>query len=168
MVHFIFMTHLFCHWKFIPLNLPHLFFFLPLLPLTLENMFVLCLYILLCWFFFFLDSTCKWRNVNAHTVLVFFWLISLSTLPSSMNKSSGGDRIPAELFKILNDDAVKVLHSVCQQIWKDQQWSQDWKKSVFIPVPKEGNAKECSNYRILVLISRASKVMLKILQAWLQ
>ena len=102
---------------------------------------------------FFLDSTCKWINVNAHTVLVFFWLISLSTLPSSMNKSSGGDRIPAELFKILNDDAVKVLHSVCQQIWKDQQWSQDWKKSVFIPVPKEGNAKECSNYRILVLIS---------------
>ena len=112
--------------------------------------------------FLFLDSTCKWINVNAHTVLVFFWLISVSILPSSMNKASGGDRIPAELFKILNDDTVTVLHSVCQQIWKAQQWSQDSKKSVFILIPKEGNAKECSNYHIIVLISHVSKVMRKI------
>ena len=84
-----------------------------------------------------------------------------------MNKASGGDGIPVELFQILND-AVKVLHSICQQIWKTQQWPQDWKRSVFIPVPKKGNAKECSNYRTIALISHASKVMLKILQARLQ
>jgi len=81
------------------------------------------------------------------------------------NKASGGDGIPAELFQILKDDAVKVLHSICQQIWKIQQWPQDWKMSVFIPIPKKGNAKECSNYRTIALISHASKVMLKILQA---
>ena len=74
----------------------------------------------------------------------------------SMNKASGGDEIPVELFQILKDDAVKVLHSICQQIWKTQQWPQDWKRSVFIPVPKKGNAKECSNYRPLALISHAS------------
>ena len=85
-----------------------------------------------------------------------------------MNKASGGDGIPIELFHILKDDAVKVLHSVCQQIWKTQQWPQDWERSVFIPVPKKGNAKECSNYRTIALISHASKVMLKILQARLQ
>ena len=85
-----------------------------------------------------------------------------------MNKASGGDRIPAELFQILKDDAVKMLHSICQQIWKIQQWSQDWKRSVFIPIPKKGNAKECSNYLKIALISYASKVMLKILQARLQ
>ena len=85
-----------------------------------------------------------------------------------MNKASGGDRIPLELFQILKDDAVKVLHSICQQIWKTQQWPQDWKSSVFIPTPKKGNAKECSNYRTIALISQASKVMLKILQARLQ
>ena len=85
-----------------------------------------------------------------------------------MNKASGGDGIPVELFKILKDDAVKVLHSVCQQIWKTQQWLQDWKRSVFIPTPKKGNAKECSNYHTIALISHASKVMLKILQARLQ
>ena len=79
-----------------------------------------------------------------------------------MNKSSGGDGIPVELFQILRDDAVKVLHSICQQIWKTQQWSQDWKKSVFIPIPKKGNAKECSNYHTIALILHASKVMLKI------
>ena len=79
------------------------------------------------------------------------------------NKSSGGDGIPVELFQILKDDAVKELHSICQQIWKTQQWSQDWKRSVFIPIPKKGNAKECSNYRTIALISHASKVMLKIL-----
>ena len=85
-----------------------------------------------------------------------------------MNKASEGDGIPAELFQILKDDAVKVLHSVCQQIWKTQQWPQDWKRSVFIPIPKKGNAKACSNYHTIALISHASKVMLKILQARLQ
>ena len=83
-------------------------------------------------------------------------------------KGSGGDGIPVELFQILKDDAVKVLHSICQQIWKTQQWPQDWKRSVFIPIPKKGNAKECSNYHTIALISHASKVMLKILQARLQ
>ena len=85
-----------------------------------------------------------------------------------MNKVSGSDGIPVELFQILKDDAVKVLHSICQQIWKTRQWPQDWKRSVFIPIPKKGNAKECSNYRTIALISHASKVMLKILQARLQ
>ena len=84
------------------------------------------------------------------------------------NKASGGDGIPVELFQILKDDAVKVLHSICQQIWKAQQWPQDWKRSVFIRIPKKGNAKECSNYHSTVLISHASKVMFKILQARLQ
>ena len=82
-----------------------------------------------------------------------------------MNKDSGGDGIPAELFQILKDDAVKVLHSICQQIWKIQQWPQGWKRSVFVPIPKKGNAKECSKYCINVLISHTSKVILKILQA---
>ena len=86
----------------------------------------------------------------------------------TMNKASEGDRISAELFQILKDDAVKVLHSICQQIWKTQQWPQDWKGSVFIPIPKKGNAKECSNYHKIALISHTSKVMLKILQARLQ
>ena len=85
-----------------------------------------------------------------------------------MNKASGGDGITVELFQILKDDAVKVLHSTCQQIWKTQQWPQDWKRSVFISIPKKGNAKECSNYRTIALISHASKVRLKILQASLQ
>ena len=91
-----------------------------------------------------------------------------------MNKASAGDGIPVELFRILKDDAVKVLHSICQQIWKAQQWPQDWKRSIFIPVPKKGNAKECSKYHTSALISeaaaaaRAGKVMLKILQARLQ
>ena len=84
------------------------------------------------------------------------------------NKASEGDVIPVELFQILKNDAVKVLHSICQQIWKTQQWSQDWKRSVFIPIPKKGNAKECLNYHAIVLISHASEVMLKILQARLQ
>src|SRR5574337_369940 len=84
------------------------------------------------------------------------------------NKASGDDGIPVELFQILKDDAVKVLHSICQQIWKSQQWPQDWKRSVFIPIPKKGNAKECSNYRTIALISHAGKVILKILQARLQ
>ena len=85
-----------------------------------------------------------------------------------MNKASGGDGIPVELFQIPKDDAVKVLHSICQQIWKTQQWPQDWKRSVFIPIPKKGNAKECSNYGTVAFISHTSKVMLKILQARLQ
>ena len=79
------------------------------------------------------------------------------------NKASGGDGIPAELFQILKDEAVKVLHSICQQVWKTQQWSQDWKRSLSIAIPKKGNAKECSNYYTIALISHASKVMLKIL-----
>ena len=86
----------------------------------------------------------------------------------TMNKASGGDGIPVELFQILKDDAVKMLHSRCQQIWKTLQWPKDWKRSVFIPIPKKGNDKECSNYRTIALISHASEVMLKILQARLQ
>ena len=84
------------------------------------------------------------------------------------NKASGGDGTPAELFQILKDDAVKMLHSICKQIWKVWQWPQDWKMSVFILIPKKGNAKECSNYHTVVLISLASKVLLKILQARFQ
>ena len=84
------------------------------------------------------------------------------------NKASGGDGIPVELFQILKDDAVKVLHSICQQIWKIQHWPKDWKRSVVIPIPKKGNAKKCSNYHKIALVSHASKVMLKILQAGLQ
>ena len=86
----------------------------------------------------------------------------------TMHKTSEGDGIPFELFQLLKDNALKVLHSICQQIWKTQQWPQDWKRSVFISVPKKGNAKECSNYRTIALVSHASKVMLKILQARLQ
>ena len=85
-----------------------------------------------------------------------------------MNKANGGNGIPGELFQILKDDAVKVLHSICQQIWKIQQWPQDWRRSVFIPIWKKGNAKECSNYCTIALISHTSKIMLKILQARLQ
>ena len=91
---------------------------------------------------------------------------ALGSIPT--NKVSGGDGIPVELFQILKDDAVKVLHSICQQIWKTQQGPQDWKRSVFIPIPKKGNAKECSNYCTIALVSQASTVMLKILQAKLQ
>ena len=86
----------------------------------------------------------------------------------TMNKDSGGDGIPVELFQILKDDAVKVLHSICQQIGKTQPWPQDWKRSVFIQIPKKGNAKECSNSHTIALISHASKIMLKILQARIQ
>ena len=85
-----------------------------------------------------------------------------------MNKASGGDGIPAEFFQILKEDAVQVLHSICQQIWKTHQWPQDWKRSIFIPILKKGNAKKCSNYRTIALILHASKVMLKIFQARLQ
>ena len=85
-----------------------------------------------------------------------------------MNKASGGDGIPAELFQILKDAVAKVLHSICQQIWKTQQWPQDWKRSAFIPIPKKSNAKECLNYHTIAFISHISKIMLKILQARLQ
>ena len=113
-----------------------------------------------------------WWTVSAHP-----WINGLSILECEVkwalesittNKASGGDGIPIELFQILKDDAVKVLHSICQQIWKTQQWPQDWKKSVLISIPKKGNAKERSNYSTIALISHASKVMLKILQAKLQ
>ena len=92
------------------------------------------------------------------------WALGIITT----DKASGGDGILAELFQVLKDDAVKVLHSICQQIWETQQWPQDWKRSVFIPIPKKGNAKECSNYHTIALISPANKVMLKILPAGLQ
>ena len=94
----------------------------------------------------------------------FKWALGSITI----NKASGCDGIPVELFQILKDDAVKVLHSICQQIWKTQQWPQDWKRSVFIPIPKKDNAKECSDYPTIALISHTSKVMLKILQGRLQ
>ena len=87
--------------------------------------------------------------------------MSLESIPA--NKASGGDGIPDELFKILKDDTVKVLHSICQQIWKTRQWPEDWKRSVFFPIPQKGNAKKCSNYHTIVLISHAIKVMLQIL-----
>ena len=93
------------------------------------------------------------------------WEVKWALESIATNKASGGDGIPVELFQILNDDVVKVLHLICQQIWKTQQWPQDWKRSVFIPIPKKGNAKECSNYCTVALISHASIVMLKILQA---
>ena len=96
------------------------------------------------------------------------WEVKWALESITTNKASGGDGIPVELFQILKDDAVKVLRSIRQQIWKTQQWPQDWKRSVFIPIPKKVNAKECSNYCTIALISHASKVMLKILQARLQ
>ena len=96
------------------------------------------------------------------------WQVKWALQSITTNKASGGDGIPVELFQILKDDAVKVLHSICQQIWKTQQWPQDWKMSVFIPIPKKVNAKECSNYCTIALISQASKAILIILQARLQ
>ena len=94
--------------------------------------------------------------------------VKLAIRSSTTNKANGGDGIPVELFQILKDDAMEVLHSIFKQIWKTQQWPQDWKRSVFIPIQKKGNAKECSNYHTVALISHPSKVMLKILQARLQ
>ena len=93
------------------------------------------------------------------------WEVKWALKSITENKASGGDGIPVELFQILKVDAVKVLHSICQQLWKTQQGSQDWKRSVFIPIPKKGNARECSNYHTIALISRTSKIILKILQA---
>ena len=97
--------------------------------------------------------------ILAQVLELFIWCLIICNLIIKI----GGDGVPVELFQILKDDAVKVLHSICQQIWKTQKWPQDWKRSVFIPIPKKGNAKECSNYRTIALISHASKVMLKIL-----
>ena len=94
--------------------------------------------------------------------------MTFTSLHFTANKASGTERSADELYQILKDDVVKVLHSICQQICKTQQWPQDWKRSVFIPIPKKGNAKECSNYHTIILMSHASKVMLKILQARLQ
>ena len=94
--------------------------------------------------------------------------VQLTIESITTHNASGGDGIPVELFQILKDDAVKVLHSICQLIWKAQQWPQDWKRSVFTPIPKKGNAKECSKYRTIALISHASKVILKIIQSRLQ
>ena len=105
--------------------------------------------------------------ISKNSLHIYSWVNMLNKYWSA-NKVSGGDRISAKLFHILKDDAVKVLQSVCQQIWKAHQWPQDWKRSVFIPVPKKGNAKEYSNYLTIALISHASQVMLKILQARLQ
>ena len=96
------------------------------------------------------------------------WEVKWTLGSITMNKATGGDGIPVELFQILKDDAVKVLHSICQQLWKTQQWPRDWKRSVFIPIPKKGNAEECSNYHTIAHISHTSKVMLLILQARLQ
>ena len=111
------------------------------------------------------------HGISSHTVTVLLYCIYLYHLALgiiTLKKASGGDGIPAELFLILKDNVVKVLHSICQQIWKTQQWPQDWKRSVFIPIQKESNAKKCSNYCTIVLISHASKIMHKILQARLQ
>ena len=103
------------------------------------------------------------------TMITWHWKQYINSKTSiTTNEASGGDGIPVELFQILKDDSVKMLHSICQQIWETQQWPQDWKRSVFILIPKKGNAKESSNYHTIVLISHASKVMLKILQARLQ
>ena len=93
------------------------------------------------------------------------WEVKRALESITTNKASGSDGIPTELFQILKDNAVKVLHSICHHIWKTQQWPQDWKRSIFIPITKKGNAKECSNYHTIALISHASNVMLKILQA---
>ena len=106
----------------------------------------------------------KARHMGKGMELEVRWALGSIT----MNKASRGGGIPVEPFQILKDDAVKVLHSICQQIWKTQQWPQDWKWSVFIPIPKKGNAKDCSNYRTIAVISHTNKVMLKILQARLQ
>ena len=110
-------------------------------------------------------------NVNILFVDLLNSLINISNKSITTNKASGGDGIPVELFQILKDDAVKVLYSICQQIWKTQQWPQDWKSpipKVFIPIPMKGNAKECSNYHTIAFISHVTKVMLKILQVKLQ
>ena len=109
-----------------------------------------------------------WRSSYQYKIKRWPFKSPVYTWSITTNKASGGEGIPVELYQILKDDAVKVLHSICQQILKIQQWPQDWKRSVFIPIPKESNAKECSNYHTIALISHTSKVMLKILQARLR
>ena len=109
------------------------------------------------------------NGVVTHLKLdILEWEVKWAIRSITSNKASGADRIPAEIFQILKDDAVKVLHSICQQIWKTQQWPQDWKRLIFFPIPKKGNVKECSNYHAIMLISHASKVTFKILQARLR
>ena len=108
------------------------------------------------------------NGVITHTHLepdILEWEVKWALGSIITNKASGGDEIPVELFQMLKDGAIKVLHSICQQIWKTQQWPQNWKRSVLIPIPKKGNAKECSNYHTIALISHTSKVMFKIIQA---
>ena len=121
-------------------------------------------------FFIFMHSfdnlMLSYRYIYIITILYYIKIYTLGSI--TMSKASGGDGIPVELFQILKDDAVKVMHSICQQIWKTQQWPQDWKRSVFISIPKKVNAKECQNYYTIAFITHASKVMLKILQARLQ
>ena len=122
--------------------------------------------------FTILNGTIQWHLRNwqycGTVTSILECEVKLALESITTNKASGGDRIPVELSQILKDYAVKVLQSICQQIWKTQQWPQDWKRAVFIPITKKGNAKECSNYHMIALISHASKVMLKILQARLQ
>ena len=114
-------------------------------------------------------TTMVWLLTWSQTLQYFLeWEVKWALGSITINKASGSDGIPVELFQILKDNAVKVLHSICQQIWKTQQWPQAWKRSTFIPIPKKGSAKECSNYRTIALISHASKVMLKTLWARLQ
>ena len=125
---------------------------------------------MLFYFIFFTLATRKLKFYVFLKTLKFFFKCKVKWALGSITtkKASGGDEIPVELFQILKDDVVKVLHSICQQIWKTQQWSQDWKRSGFIAIPKKDNAKECSNYHTITLILHASKVMFKILQARLQ
>ena len=124
--------------------------------------FTFCIY---CYMKFYIyvcmqACVCIYTLLYIHTYIYMECKVKWALGSITMNKASGGDGIPVELFQILKDDAVKVLHSICQQIWKTQQWPQDWKRSVFIPIPKKGNAKECSNYRSIALISNTSKVIL--------
>ena len=115
-----------------------------------------------------MDFVDKVMSLLSNMLSILEWEVKWALESITTNKASGGEGIPVELFQILKDDAVKVLRSICQQIWKTRQWPQDWKRSVFIPIPKKGNAKECSNYCTVELISHASNVMLKILQTSLQ
>ena len=124
---------------------------------------IICESLIFCLFYYFLHDYLLLNNIYCFKCEVKWTLGSITTI-----KDSGGDGILVEPFQILIDDAVKVLHSICQQIWKTQQWPQDWKRSVFIPIPKKDNPKECRNYRTIAFISHASRVMLKILQARLR
>ena len=124
--------------------------------------FTFCIYCYLKFYIYVCMQACVciYTLLYIHTYIYMECKVKWALGSITMNKASGGDGIPVELFQILKDDAVKVLHSICQQIWKTQQWPQDWKRSVFIPIPKKGNAKECSNYRSIALVSNTSKVIL--------